>query len=313
MSRAWDSAKQFIVYRMTPPFLVKSFARPYVAGDSIESALQTARALHGSRGVLSTLDILGEEVASPAGVNKQVDLYLRLVHRIEDPARCTISLKPSAMGLELSEELAEESIGRIVDAAAPAGIATTIDMEDHRLTSATLRLHRRMRERHSAALLGTVLQSRLFRTASDIDDLSDLPSRIRLVIGIYKEPAEVAHTRKREIKEKFLVLLRRLIEGGHTVEIATHDENLIQRSRRILEELQVPRSSCEFQMLLGVPREALQQRLVSEGHVVRIYVPFADNWGDAIAYLKRRMVENPSMAGMVLKNLFSPGGNGASR
>ncbi len=313
MSRVWESVKEVVVHRLTPPFLVKSFAGPYVAGDSIESALETARVLHSSRGVLGTMDILGEEVRTPGEVAKQVDLYLRLVERLEAPMGSTISLKPSAMGLELDENLALENIGRIVAAAARAGVGTTIDMEDHRLTSATLKLHRRLREQYSADQLGTVLQSRLFRTAADIDDLSDLPSRIRLVIGIYKEPAEVAHTRKRDIKENYLVLLRKLIEGEHRVEIATHDENLLERSRQILEEFQVPRSSYEIQMLLGVPREPLQQRLVSEGHVVRLYIPFADNWTDAIAYLKRRMVENPSMAGMVLKNLFSPGGNGASR
>ncbi len=313
MSWVWDSVKQFIVHRLTPPFMVKTFAGPYVAGDSIESALEIARELYRSRGILSTLDVLGEEVTSPGEVEKQVDLYLRLVGRLADSAQSTISLKPSAMGLELDGELAMESINRVVSAAARAGVGTTIDMEDHRLTSATLQLHRRLREHYPAEQLGTVLQSRLFRTAADIDDLSDLPSRIRLVIGIYNEPAEVAHTRKREIKKNYLVLLRKLIEGGHRVEIATHDETLLERSRQILEEFQIPRSNYEFQMLLGVPREPLQQRLVSEGHVVRLYVPFAENWADAIAYLKRRMVENPSMAGMVLKNLFSTGGNGASR
>lgn len=309
MSGIWDSAKQFVVHRLTPPFLVKTFARPYVAGDSIQAALELARELFSSRGIHSTLDILGEEVSSPREVESQVDLYLRLVERIEDPAQTTISLKPSAMGLELDVGLAAESIGRIVAAAARAGVGTTIDMEDHRLTSATLALHRDLRAHYPASSVGTVLQSRLFRTAADIDDLADLPSRIRLVIGIYNEPAEVAHTRKREIKANYLVLLRRLLEDGHTVEIATHDERLLSRARLILEELQIPRERFEFQMLLGVPREPLQQRLMDEGHLVRLYIPFADNWADAVAYCKRRMVENPSMAGMVLKNLF----NGASR
>lgn len=312
MSWAWDRAKQFVVHRLTPPFLVKSFARPYVAGDSIQAALDTARELFHDRGIHSTMDILGEETASPAEVERQVDLYLRLVELIENPGQTTISIKPSAMGLELDQGLAEESLEKIVAAAARAAVGATIDMEDHRLTSATLRLHRRLREQYSSGQVGTVLQSRLFRTAADIDGLSDLPSRIRLVIGIYDEPAEVAFIRKREIKENFLVLLHKLIDGGHTVEIATHDETLIERSGQILEDRQVPRSRYEFQMLLGVPREALQQRLINEGHVVRLYVPFADNWADAIAYCKRRMVENPRMAGMVLKNLFSPGGNGAN-
>ncbi len=312
MSSVWDSIKEFAVHRLTPPLLVKTFARPYVAGDSIESALNTARELFARRKILSTLDILGEEVSSPEEVELQVGLYLRLVEQIEAPERTTISLKPSAMGLDLDQDLATAHVDRIVAAAARARVGVTIDMEDHQLTTATLRLHRRLRERYSTDQLGTVLQSRLFRTAADIEAMEDLPSRIRLVIGIYKEPAEVAHTRKRDIKANYLVLLRQLIEGGHKVEVATHDEHLLEQSRRILEEYKVPRSGSEFQMLLGVPRDALQQRLVSEGHKVRLYIPFADNWADAIAYCKRRMVENPSMAGMVLKNLFSPGNNGAS-
>lgn len=311
MSGAWDMVKGFVVHRMTPPFLVKAFARPYVAGDSIDAALHTARSLHERAGLLATLDVLGEEVTSADEVAQQVSLYRRLVDRIDAPERTTISLKPSAMGLVLDEDLARQSIGGIVAAAARAGVGTTIDMEDHRLTSATLRLHRELRSDYPAGTVGTVLQSRLFRTAADIDDLADLPSRIRLVIGIYNEPAEVAFTRKREIKANYLVLLRKLLEAGHTVEIATHDEQLLGECRRMLEAFRVPPSRQEFQMLLGVPRDAVQRQLVGEGLAVRIYVPFAENWGDAIAYGKRRMVENPSMAGMVLKNLFSPGGNGA--
>ncbi len=107
MSRVWESVKEVVVHRLTPPFLVKSFAGPYVAGDSIESALETARVLHSSRGVLGTMDILGEEVRTPGEVAKQVDLYLRLVERLEAPMGSTISLKPSAMGLELDENLPE--------------------------------------------------------------------------------------------------------------------------------------------------------------------------------------------------------------
>ena len=156
----WDSAKQFVIHRLTPTFLVKTFARPYVAGDSIGAALHTARELFQGRGLYTTLDVLGEEVSSPGEVEKHVELYLRLVERIEDPARCTISLKPSAMGLELDEALARRSIGRIVAAAARVGVATTIDMEDHRLTSATLQLHRHLRDAYPAEVVGTVLQEK---------------------------------------------------------------------------------------------------------------------------------------------------------
>ena len=312
MSALWEGVKRFFVFRLTPPALIKSFAHPYISGDSMESAIRLADSLHQGQSLQSTIDVLGEEVSSEAEARAYTEVYLGLIRGLGERRHATISLKPTAMGLRLGEGLAAGLIDRVVGEAARSKVGVTIDMEDHTLTDATLKLHRRLREQHGMELIGTVLQSRLFRTAADVEALSGLPSRIRLCLGIYREPGTIAWTDKRRIKENFLVLLERLAAGGHFVEVATHDEALVVRSRELLERLGVPRERIEFQMLLGVPRGPLQARLVAAGYPVRLYVPFALRWADAIAYCRRRMVENPSMAAMVLGNLFSPQRQGAA-
>jgi proline dehydrogenase len=151
---------------------------------------------------------------------------------------------------------------------------------------------------------GIVLQSRLFRTDEDIKQLNTKPCKVRICIGIYREPAEVALQDKSDMKEKLFQHVQLLLEHGHYPEIATHEESLIRRCMAHLDQQGVPKDAYEFQMLLGVPRQEIQQEIVKRGQIVRLYVPFAEDWKYAVHYLKRRLAANPAMVGMVLKNFF---------
>jgi len=294
--------------RIVPAPLVRWFARPYVAGDSLEEALATARHLQDGRGLRTTLDLLGEGVTKREQVDRNVAVYERMIDAVADDAHldhASISLKPSAFTIGAPEAV-REPLTALAERAHARGVPITIDMEERRWTDLTLDLAVGLFERGFD--VGTVLQTRLFRTA---DDLRRIPAgmRVRLVIGIYPEPETVALTNKREMKELMVRQAGELLDQGAVVEFASHDEEFVERFAREI----APRAPdrCEVQMLLGVPRTRCHRRLL-EGSFgiplpVRLYVPFAIGWDDATAYLRRRMEESPSMIWLVLRNFVRGG------
>ena len=300
--------------RIVPGFLVRWFARRYVAGDSIESGLAIADERLRSDGVLTTLDLLGEGDTSEAQVRQNIQAYRDLIKVLgtdprfsHAPTRPSISVKPSAFTagepgdawapLEALAELAHEH-----------AVAMTIDMEDRAWTDLTIEwsvgLFRRGFD------VGTVLQTRLERTEADLEAIPE-GMRLRLVIGIYPEPAEVATTDKRVMKERMVIYARRLLERGTFVEFASHDLEFVERF--VSDVAVAAPERCEVQMLLGVPRGEFRRRLqageLGAKMPLRLYVPFAIGWDNATAYLRRRMEESPSLIWLVLRNLFSARGN----
>jgi proline dehydrogenase len=302
--------------RLIPAPLVRFFARPYVAGDSLAKAMDVAAALLRERGLKTTLDLLAEGIDDEATAQRNVATYLEMVDaaaadaRLAAPgARPTLSLKLSSYTtapLERGGDArgAREAVFRIAEHARVRGIGLTVDMESRHWTDFTLAT---LRELHAAghAHVGGVLQSRLLRTAEDLERLPP-GMRVRLVIGIYQEPAEVALTDKTAMKERLLDYAGRLLQRGHFVEFATHDETYV---RRFVGEV-APRQGAgaeryEVQMLYGVPRERLLGELRQRGVAARLYVPFSLSWPMAIAYLRRRLDEYPRMMVLVVKNWFA--------
>lgn len=293
--------KKFII-NLAPTLLVKLFASPYVAGDSIEAAIDTSQKLWEERRVSSTIDLLGEELESDDEVRYTVDVYERLINVLGRQDYATLSLKPSQLGSHRSTEHCKEVIEGIVTRAEQHNINVTLDMEDHTFTDMTLNIFRALHKDHPT--FGTVLQSRLFRTDDDIRSLKGLNARIRICIGIYNEPKEIALQNKSEMKKKLLQQVEILLKEGHYPEIATHDEAVIREALDIAERLNTKKNQYEVQMLMGVPKQTLQDELVQNGVLVRLYVPFAEKWKFATAYCKRRLVANPAMAAYILKNIL---------
>lgn len=293
--------KKFII-NLAPTLLVKLFASPYVAGDSIEAAIDTSQKLWEERRVSSTIDLLGEELESDDEVRYTVDVYERLINALGRQDHATLSLKPSQLGSHRSTEHCKEVIEGIVTRAEQHNINVTLDMEDHTFTDMTLNIFRALHKDHPT--FGTVLQSRLFRTDDDIRSLKGLNARIRICIGIYNEPKEIALQNKSEMKKKLLQQVEILLKEGHYPEIATHDEAVIREALDIAERLNTKKNQYEVQMLMGVPKQTLQDELVQNGVLVRLYVPFAEKWKFATAYCKRRLVANPAMAAYILKNIL---------
>jgi len=294
--------KRAIIDLMPGP-LVRTFASPYIAGKGISSGVSKADELHAKHGISSTVDLLAEEVFSREDVEATVQVYLRMVEALKDRTYASISLKPTSLGINESEAYCQDNLRRIVSAAAVHGMHITLDMEDRQFTDVTLRMFKAIRDEFDN--FGIVLQSRLFRTTEDIKTLHAKPCKVRICIGIYREPAEVALQDKADMKAKLFEHVQLLLDHGHYPEIATHDEPLVHRCIEHLDKNGVSKGAYEFQMLLGVPRHDLQEQIVKRGQIVRLYVPFAEDWKYAVHYLKRRLAANPAMALMVMKNMFS--------
>jgi proline dehydrogenase len=287
---------------LAPSPIVRVFAAPYVAGKGIESGVRKADEIWNTGKLSSTVDLLGEEVFKREDVEATVALYFGMVNQLSGRKYASISLKPTQLGIHESEAYCLENIRKVLAHAASHDIDVTVDMEDRHFTDVTLRLFKTLRDEFDN--VGTVLQSRLFRTRDDILALHAKPCRVRICIGIYNEPKEVAYQDKPAMKGKLFDYVQLLLDKGHYPEIATHDEPLIERCLEALDQRGCPKNAYEFQMLLGVPRHAIQTRILDAGIVMRLYVPFAEEWKYAVAYCKRRLAANPMMGAYVMKNLF---------
>jgi len=282
-----------------PKPIVGRVARRYVAGDTLDDAVHTLRALN-EEGAMGTVDILGEEVREPVKANAAVEDYLRLLDRIdEEKLDANISIKPTMLGLKFDQTLCEENLRRIVGRAAEFDNFVRVDMEDHTCTDNTLQLYRQMHEKHPSSV-GVVLQSYLHRTIADINGLLPLDPNIRICKGIYREPREIAWKDFETIRANFVFAAEKLLSSGAYVGIATHDPHLVWAGMQIVDRLGLDRDRYEFQMLLGVDPE-LRRVILANGHRLRVYVPYGRDW---YPYSIRRLRENPTVAHHVVRAMF---------
>jgi proline dehydrogenase len=286
------------IVRMLPvvpkPF-VQLFSARYIAGSELQDAVAAVRALNAG-GKLATVDVLGEEITRESEARAITQAYLDVYAAIErDGLDSNISIKPTALGLDLSYDLCRENLETLLREAARIGNFVRIDMEDSSTTTETLRLYRELRG-NGFDNVGVVLQAYLRRTLDDVLALADLRPNVRLCKGIYVEPPSIAYTDYDAVRASYVRSLDALLEAGAYVGVATHDEWLIGEALRRLHGLEP--SEYEFQMLLGV-REQRATELVHEGHRLRVYVPYGKYWYE---YSLRRLQENPAMAGTIARS-----------
>jgi proline dehydrogenase len=244
---------------------------------------------------MATIDVLGEEITEPDEARAIAETYKDVFRAIErEQLDSNVSVKLTALGLKLDYGLCRENLELVVSHAAESGNFVRIDMEDSSTTEDTLQLYRDARA-DGFDNVGIVLQAYMRRTLDDIASLVELVPNVRLCKGIYLEPPEVAYQEFEEVRANFVRALEALLDLGSYIGIATHDEWLLGEGQRLVGEHGLGRDEYEFQMLLGV-REALGDRLVADGHRLRIYVPFGEHW---YGYSLRRLQENPKIAGYI--------------
>jgi len=277
-----------------------SFARRFVAGETIAEAVSVARALE-SRGLMLTLDHLGESVSNLADADAATRDYLAIVDAIVAAGVCrNISLKLTQLGLDVDKASAIDNLRKILDRAEPAGFFVRIDMENSPYTEVTLEIFETLWQQ-GYRQIGVVLQSALYRSEKDATRVNALGARIRLVKGAYQEPRTVAYQLKDAVDAAYARMMKTLIIQGTYPAIATHDPALIALARRWATEHGVGADRYEFQMLYGVRRD-LQSQLVADGYRVRVYVPFGREW---FPYFMRRLGERPANVGFVLRGVLA--------
>ena len=282
-----------------PGPVVGFFAKDYIAGSRLADSVQVTKELNAG-GMLATIDILGEFIKTKDEALFFKDQCLQILETIDaEGLMGNLSLKPTQMGLELDRDFAFENIREVVALASSKNNFARIDMEDVPCTDDTLDFYRALREEYPGAV-GTVLQAYLRRTAGDIDRLADSKTNVRLCKGIYNESRVHAYKDMALINQNYSYCLEKLFLQKAYVGIATHDEKLVFDALRLIEKYGVDKKDYEFQMLLGVDPE-LRKMLVDQGHRLRVYVPFGESW---LPYSKRRLKENPTIAGHALKQML---------
>jgi proline dehydrogenase len=277
---------------VVPKPVVQLFSARYIAGPTLTDAVDTVRALNAER-KLATVDVLGEEITREDDARAIARAYCDVFAAIErEQLDSNVSVKPTALGLDLSYDLCRENLELVLREAGSNFVR--IDMEDSSTTSETLRLYRELRE-GGFDNVGVVLQAYLRRTVDDIRGLADLRPNVRICKGIYVESPSIAFTDYDAVRANYVRALDALLESSAYVGIATHDEWLLGCA---LERVAgMTPDAYEFQMLLGV-REQRATSLVAAGHRLRVYVPFGEQW---YQYSLRRLQENPAMAGTIAK------------
>ena len=258
--------------------------------------MEATRALN-ARGMHVSLDHLGENVTDAKEAMSAAQDYIAILDRIkQEGVDANISIKLTALGLDISQELCEQNVCQILEHAQRYPIFVRIDMEASPYTAQTvditLRMHRQFEH------VGTVIQSALRRSRKDIEELIAQGVRVRLVKGAYKEPPSVAFQTKLEVDQNYVRLMMQLLLHGNYPALATHDEAIINAACKYARDNGINKAAFEFQLLYGIRRD-LQQKLVSQGYNVRIYVPYGSQW---YPYLMRRMAERPANLMFVMSN-----------
>jgi proline dehydrogenase len=276
-----------------PKPVVRRISERYIAGTELEDACRVVKQLNKT-GKMATIDVLGEEITKREEALEIAREYDRVFEAIaHEGLDSNVSVKLTGLGLKLGYEFCRDNLTALVRAEAGSNFVR-IDMEDSSCTDDTLEIFRELRA-EGLDNVGIVLQAALRRTLDDVATLAAPGVNVRLCKGIYVEPPELAFQEFQEVRDNFVHALDELLEAGAYVGIATHDEWLVSEALRLLDRHGRGRDEYEFQMLLGV-REPLGDRLVRDGHRLRIYVPYGRHW---YSYSLRRLQENPKIAGYI--------------
>jgi len=286
------TVRDFVIHNRA----TRAVSHRFVAGEALDDAIESTRALN-QRSMSVSLDHLGENVSDAKEAASAAQDYIAILDRIKQAGvDANISIKLTALGLDISQELCEQNVCRILEHAQQFPIFVRIDMEGSAYTEQTVDITLRMHKQYEH--VGTVIQSCMYSSKKDVEQLIAQGVRVRLVKGAYKEPKTVAFQQKSEVDHNFVRLMTMLIQRGNYPAIATHDEAIINATCKFARDHGISKSAFEFQMLYGIRRD-LQEKLVGQGYNMRIYVPYGSQW---YPYLVRRMAERPANMLFVMSN-----------
>jgi len=296
---SWVNSSIAVLMPYLPKWFARPFAKPYVAGESIESVTKIVRSINRN-GFSTTLDILGEHIHTPNEANEILNQYIDLIKNISNnDLDSTISIKLTHLGLSLDKQLAKKNFTELVTVAKNYNIGITIDMENSTYTTKTLKFFKKGLEIHED--VGTVIQAYLHRSLDDLKELDSSKLNLRICKGIYSEAPEIAIQDRKKINDNFIKIAETLLLGQGYACLATHDLELIDQLEELIKKYNISKDRFEFQALYGVPMGNRLELLKEKGFKIRIYVPFGEAWFD---YSIRRLKENPKIISYILTNIF---------
>ncbi len=287
-----NSLRNFVISNRA----TRGVSRRFVAGEALDEAIATTRMLN-QKGMHVSLDHLGENVSDTKDAQAAAQDFITSLEKIKQTGvDANVSIKLTALGLDISQEVCEQNVRNILELAQRYTIFVRIDMEASAYTEQTVDIALRMHTQFEH--VGTVIQSCLYRSKKDVEQLIAQGVRVRLVKGAYKEPKTVAMQSKSEVDHNYVQLMMMLLLKGNYPAIATHDAAIIEATCKYARDHGIGRDAFEFQMLYGIRRD-LQEKLVKQGYNMRIYVPYGSQW---YPYLMRRMAERPANLVFVMSN-----------
>lgn len=287
-----------ILTKLAKKYGLRYGAARFVAGDTIELATKVIKDLN-NKDLDVTLDYLGEFIDDVQEANEMANNCIKAIEAIgKDGLQSQLSLKLTSMGLDISNEVVIQNMKRILTVAKQHHVFVTIDMEDYSRCERTLEIFKELKKEFTN--VGTVLQAYLYRTVKDIEELNEFQADLRLVKGAYKESANVAYPEKKAVDKNFKQIIKMHLLNGNFTAVATHDDAIIEYTKRLVMIYKIPKEQFEFQMLYGI-RPEKQRELVKDGYCMRVYVPYGTDW---YGYFMRRLAERPANVAFVLKGMI---------
>ncbi|MFJ7590011.1 proline dehydrogenase family protein [Streptomyces sp. NPDC097617] len=285
--------------------VTKPVVNRFIPGETVDQVIPIVEELTRA-GLEVTLDVVGEDITEVEQSHAARDAYLQLIERLAElglgeKAEMSVKLSMFGQALEDGHELALANVRPVVEAAAAIGTTVTLDAEDHTTLDSMFAIHEELRRDFPQT--GCVIQAYLFRTEADARRLAAAGSRVRIVKGAYKEPAEVAYQDKAEIDKAYVRILKTLMDGEGYPMIGSHDPRLIAIGQELARKAGRKLDEYEFQMLYGIRSEE-HLRLAAEGHRMRVYTAYGTDW---YGYFMRRLAEKPAnllffVRSMITKN-----------
>lgn len=275
-------------------------AKRFIAGENLEQVINTVKSLN-EEGLLVTLDHVGESVSTKEDAMEAANEAMKIFDIINKyNLNSNVSVKLTQLGLKIDPELCYENMDKIVSKAKEYNNFVRIDIEDSPVIDITFDIFKRVINKYGKEHVGLVVQSYLYRTEVDVLELGQMGANLRIVKGAYKEPKEVAFPLKKDVDDNFNKITALHLRNGQYTAIASHDEKVIEETKRFVKENNIANDLFEFQMLFGI-RNGLQRQLVKEGYRVRVYTPYGKHW---YPYFSRRIAERPANALFIIKSFF---------
>lgn len=291
-------SKNKMLTKLAKKYGLRFGASRFVAGDTIERATKVIKDLN-KQGLVVTLDFLGEFIEDEQEAYEMATNSIKAIEAIgNNDLQSQLSLKLTSMGLDISDEVVMKNMRRIMTVAKQQNVFVTIDMEDYSRCQRTIDIFKELKEEFNN--IGTVLQAYLYRTVKDIEELNEFSPNLRLVKGAYKESPKVAFPEKKDVDENYKKIIKMHLLNGNFTAVATHDDAMIDYTKKLVKEHHIPKDQFEFQMLYGI-RPEKQLEFVKEGYSMRVYVPYGTDW---YGYFMRRLAERPANVAFVLKGIM---------